>query len=178
MPTEVQNTNKLTIGKIVRDMEPSQFWAVLVALGALLSGAFYVGQRFPFTSTTAAPTAEMDIIPCYLAKDWPEGYWWAWGPAKNMTHNVYFSKTGYESVTGHNIRDANQNIYKARIGINEEFKRGRRIHLDGQDNTGYKAQETLTVSSDGCRLDGTFTDTDGNEAEEHLYYTRGLIQFN
>lgn len=36
----------LTIGELVKGLKPSQFWAILVALTGMISGAFLLGQYF------------------------------------------------------------------------------------------------------------------------------------
>jgi hypothetical protein len=39
--------SELTIGEIISNMKPAQLWGILVALVALMTGIFVIGQHFP-----------------------------------------------------------------------------------------------------------------------------------
>jgi hypothetical protein len=47
---------------------------------------------------------------------------------------------------------------------------GKTITFEGSDGTGYTTQTIMTVSNDGCMLNGSFTDKPGNTGYMHLLY--------
>ncbi len=43
---KIIDPSTITVGELLKNLKPSNFWAVLVALAGLLSGAFIIGQHF------------------------------------------------------------------------------------------------------------------------------------
>ena len=41
------NPSELTIGELISDLKPAQFWAILTAIVALMASIFFIGQHFP-----------------------------------------------------------------------------------------------------------------------------------
>jgi hypothetical protein len=45
-PSTVKSPAELTVGELIKSMKPSQLWATLAALAALVAGAFMLGGKF------------------------------------------------------------------------------------------------------------------------------------
>lgn len=174
---------KLTVGKILRDLEPGQFWGLLVAAASVVASCFLLGQRFPVASA-ASTGANAAPVPCFRMTDWPQGRWWVWGrlntpPTKKNTDNftrlpqlvseaVFTSNHSYEAQTEESTNDARKRAII--VQSNEPIVPGATVHLQGGSATGYNSTETLTVTDDGCLLNGTFGDNDGNAGSIHFLY--------
>ena len=159
--------NKLTIGKILRDLSPAELFGALTAAATVIAGSFWVGERFSVL-TDAAP------IPCSKMPGWPQGRWWAWGrldgpPTKKNTDEftripqivpevLFFSNSSFETQSEQSTGDALKRVFRAHA--NGPLTPGRPVRFDGSDGTGYSVTETLTPTDDGCMLNGMFLDTD------------------
>jgi hypothetical protein len=177
-----EQDGKLTVGKILRDLDPGQLWGFLVALATVVATAFYIGQRFPVAAPTARATA--GAVPCSRISDWPKGRWWLWGrlesvpTAKNTDHFtripqfapevVFTSDHSWEVLTDETAGDARKKILTARA--NEPLSPGQTLKFQGTSGTDYTNTETLTGSDDGCMLNGTFADSNGNSGSIHFLY--------
>jgi hypothetical protein len=171
--------NRLTIGRILRDLDPGQFWAVLVAFATVVGGCFWLGARFPL-----ALPVHGSPIPCFEMPGWPRGQWLSWGrlespPTRKNTCNytripqitsevTFVSSDSYETVTEQCTEDARKRVFTART--DKPLSAGATFAFAGSDETGYRTHATFTVRADGCMLDGRFGDTDVNAGSVHLLY--------
>ena len=116
--------------------------------------------------------------------DWPQGRWWLWGrldtpPTKKNTNNftripqfapeaVFTSNRSFEVLTEQAAEDAIKKVLTAHA--NEPLTPGATVRFDGSSGTGYINKETLTATDDGCMINGTFADSDGNAGSIHFLY--------
>jgi hypothetical protein len=180
MPEDKQD--KLTVGRILHDLEPSQLWGLLVAIATIVSASFFAGNQFPRSG--AVVQSSSSPISCSAVSGWPKGRWWTWGrletpPTKKNTDNwtripqisselVFTSSHSYEVQTEQLTQDATKRIYEATS--EEPLIAGSTVRFHGKDGTGYESKSTITASDDGCMLHGEFTDTDGNAGTLHFLY--------
>jgi hypothetical protein len=196
--TSQDKENKLTIRRILGDLEPGQLWIFLGAaatvIGAVISASFWAGQRFPAPQVASASAAAAPI-PCYQMPDWPKGRWWTWGhlehtnrqihPAKKqvtplteqnadnldqVTSEVVFtSHSSYETQSDEPATDARKRKFTA-TAQGGELAPGATVFFTGHDATGYATTATLTVTQDGCMLKGTWEDNHGSSGSQHMLY--------
>lgn len=174
--------DKLTVGKILRDLEPSQLWGLLVALATIISASFFAGNQF--LRSAAAAQSPSAPVSCSAVPGWPKGRWWTWGrletppTVKNTDHwtripqiypeVVFTSSHSFEAQTEQLTGDATKRMYEAIF--DEPLIAGNTVHFTGKDGTGYESKSTITATTDGCMLYGQFTDTDGNAGTLRFLY--------
>ena len=171
-------TKTLTIGTLFKELSPGQVWAILAALGTLVTGAFALGQRIP----SPGRVGEVPAIPCFQARNWPKGVWLTWGHIDSdwkpsnaepkfpqIAESVVFdSPFSFETQSDHPVADANRNRFKATWA--NALQPDSAVTADGRDDTGYTTHMTAKVTSDGCMLNGTFTDSLGHRGRVHYLY--------
>lgn len=167
-----------TVGKLVQELSPGQVWAILAAIGTIVTGSFALGQR----ASSLGRVGEFPTVPCSQAKDWPKGVWLAWGhidsdwkPSVAEPHFpqilesvVFDSPFSFEGQSDHPVSDANKNRYKATWA--NALQPDSVLNIDGGDDTGYKTHMTAKVTPDGCMINGSFTDSSGHRGRVHYLY--------
>lgn len=185
----------LTIGGILKSLEPGQLWGALVAAATVIGGAFLAGQKLHMIETTpttppstgAIPAATGGPIPCSEMPDWPQGRWWQWGhldtpPTKENTDDwkripqispelIFVSSHSFEGYTDEHTANARNTVYRANLNDNETLRAGGpTVHYHGGDRTGFTTEGKISAAADGCVLEGDFVDSSGNRGTLHLLY--------
>lgn len=73
---------------------------------------------------------------------------------------AFVSSDSYETQTEEHTDDATKRVFKSHA--QKEITPGATVDFEGSDGTGYLSKATLTISEDGCLMEGRFTDTKGN----------------
>ena len=89
-----------------------------------------------------------------------------WNPSRTLRDPLAFGS--WEVQTDQVADDAREKILIAHA--DEPLTPGATVKFQGTAGTKYSNTVTLTVTEDGCMLNGTFADTDGNAGSIHFLY--------
>jgi hypothetical protein len=164
--------SRLTIGTILKDLEPGQLWSALTAFVGIVVAAFGFGYRL-----APAPVPATDVVPCSEVANWPAGTWITWGRINDWRPENWLDREFPQVVPDVRIlsnisgtvtprqRSSSKGVGVARevrVLFDPPLRPGGPFHAVSQDDTPeYKSISNGAVSADGCRIEGTFSDTNG-----------------
>jgi hypothetical protein len=174
----------LTIGRILKDLEPGQLWKVVTALVTITAGAFTLGYRLAHI----ARVPPVDAIPCSAVANWPAGTWITWGRISDWKAENWkdreFPQVVPDALILSNIsgtvtprqRSSSKGVgiaREVRVQFDPPLRPGGPFNAVARDGTPeYESRSKGTVSADGCRIEGTFIDTNGTIGTVNYLFKR------
>ena len=172
---------------IARSLRPGQFWAVIVALGTLLSGAFALGGKFSrvFVSEGA------DLVPCSKAEGYPMGDWISSGEvtsgpgttdSEGKRHKIATDPAIHfdNAISGHWVLDEPMESRRT-FSLGDALTPGNNVLITftakgdpGQQD--YTSKFNAKVSPCGCFMAGSFEDSLGHIGVA-TYFWRGRDRY-
>ena len=154
----------------MKELEPGQLWSAVTACVTIIATAFGFGYRF-------APMPATDVVPCSEVANWPAGTWITWGrindwrpekwegrefpqvvPDVRILSNISGTVTPRQRSSSNGVGVARE----VRVQFDPPLRPSGPFHAVSQDDTPeYRAISNGSVSADGCRIEGTFSDTNG-----------------
>lgn len=171
-----RDIGKQSLRDIVGSIKPGQLWAVIVALGALLSGAFALGDRL----NQRSGSEDKELVSCLKADGYPKGEWLASGEVTSTlgvpsAHKIATDPAIYfrESKSGTWV--TNETMEQRTFELDRPLESNQKVLITftakgdhGQPD--YTSKFNPTVSPCGCLMTGPFEDSVGHRGAATYFW--------
>jgi hypothetical protein len=166
----VPTPENLSLKRILSELTPTQVWALLGAVVALLSGSFGLGVRLAPVLSPTQPAAVQDLVPCFKADRYPLGNWLLSGEITVGQKTMMTSGMRFTSSTEGTSLTNEQGGAVGHFVFDNRPVPGEKAHYRATDGTGYEGDVTGYVSNSGCSIEGDWYDNRGHSGHEILFW--------